>query len=407
MKPNNSETSLETEDANEQPHNVISFLDLPRELRELIYRYMPHNCGVTTYDTTQARKKPDWTSKGVESHPTGSIDFENKYGNSGIAFGSDEHCFAILSTCRTIYLEAMPILFAATPLGFWRPMFSAYKYLAFLEKAFSSLPVHASKHIRIMQLQGELWDSNMVRLLNMAVARLSGLQTLEVSLDIHYGNSHARRRQWFDDPAIFRESWPVISTLHLVAQRLLSISITFSPPCDMVWINTNNWQRPRNGLPRTALTGAAYQQFIWLQIQLWVLKYELTIYGALVHGDAEKGREFFNKLYLQRLELWKMLPERLSVQSCMDGTADVRIEDKRDEFREVTGRSFEVDEKEKRITVFSEDKSEVKWCNFVYELRPRGVVASVAPATLRSRIEDFTARWSGRFWERVIQPRRV
>lgn len=234
MESEDSAISRETDNSNERRHDVVSFLDLPRELREMIYKHIPHNSGVTTYDTTQERKKPDWLSKGKEFHPTGSLQFENNYGNSGIAYGSDERCFAILSTCRTIYLEATPILFAATPLGFWRPMFSAYKYAAFLEKSFSSLPMHASKHIRIMQLQGELWENNMVRLLNIAIANLPNLQTLEVCLDIPYGNSEVRRRQWFDDVAISQESWPVVSTLHLLAQRLSFINITFSPPCDMV-----------------------------------------------------------------------------------------------------------------------------------------------------------------------------
>ncbi|KAH0282195.1 hypothetical protein M436DRAFT_67263 [Aureobasidium namibiae CBS 147.97] len=406
MDPSNTKTSLETEGANERPHNAISFLHLPRELREMVYKHIPHNSGVTTYDTKLERKKPNWLSKGKESHPTGSLEFENKYGNSGVAFGSDEHCFAILSTCRTVHAEAMPIMFAATPLGFWRPMFSAYKYPAFLEKAFSSLPMHASKHIRVMQLQGELWDNNMVRLLNMAVARLPDLRTLQVCLDIPYGNSHARRQQWFDDPAIQQYSWPVVSTLHLVAQRLSSISITISPPCDMVWINASGWGRARDRRPKTPVTGAACQQFIWLQHQLWMLQYEVTIYGALVHGNAEEGRKFFENLQLRRLDLFQMGLNRLLVRSCIDGTVDFNLEDKKDGLRELTGRSFEVDEKEKSIIVFSGEDAEVKWCNFIYKLRPRGVAALPAPATLWSRIEGFTARWSGRSSDRVVLPRR-
>lgn len=136
-----------------------------------------------------------------------------------------------------------------------------------------------------------------------------------------------------------------------------------------------------------------------------MLEYEATIYGALVYGGAEEGRKFFMNLRLQEMSLYGMGLGRSLVHSCIDGTAEFkfRLEDKRDGLREITGRSFEVHEKEKKIRVFSEENAEVKWCDFTYELRPRGVVAPVASANLRSRIEDFTARWSGRVWERLTQ----
>lgn len=367
MEPKNSATLVETDHASEQRHHGLSFLDLPRELREMIYKHIPHNSGVTTYDTMLKSEKPHWKPTDVGRHHSCRF-FEEQYGNSGIAFGCGEHSSAILSTCRTIYQEAMPILYAVTPLGIWRPMFDyggSSKYPVFLEKAFSSLPVHASKYIRILQLQGELWNNNMTVLLNAAVAKFACLQTLEICWDPYY--DMADRKHWFDDRAMLRQSWPAISTLHLVAKKLASISITFSPPSDKVWIDANN-----NGI-RVCLSDAAYQKYIWLHFQLSVLKYEITIYGALVHGDAKKGMEFFMDLLLERRDLFEMFQGWMLVHRCIDGTAKFNLEDEREWLREITGRRFEVHEKERRVDVFSEEGAEVEWCDFSYELRPRGL----------------------------------
>lgn len=371
MVPNNSRVSLETEDTNERPRNAISFLDLPRELREMVYKHIPHNSGVTTYDTTLEPTKSRHYSTEVAIQPASTL-FERRYGTSGFAFGSGEHRSAILSTCRTIYQEAMPILYAATPLGIWRPMFDfsgSTHYPVFVEKAFSSLPVHASKYIRILQLQGELWQRNMVNLLNTAVAKLPCLQTLEVCLDPYY--DIAERRHWFDDRASSRQCWPAIAALHLVARNLASINITMSPPIDRIWIVATDIETSA----KVRLMDAAFHRFMWLQLQLLVLKYEVTIYGALLHNDAKKGMELFMDLLLERRDLFEMYQGRMLVRGCLDGTAEFRLEDEMEWLKGITGRGFEVDEKEKRISVFSEEKARVKWCNFDYELRPRGLVA--------------------------------
>jgi len=371
MEPKNSATSLETDDANEQRHHGLSFLDLPRELREMIYKHIPRNSGVATYDTTLEPTKSQHSSEDVAIQPVSTL-FERKYGTSGFAFGSGKHCSAILSTCRTIYQEAIPILYAATPLGVWRPMFDfggSTKYSVFAEKAFSSLPVHASRYIRILQLQGELWQKNMIVLLNIAVAKLPCLQTLEVCLDPYY--DIAERRHWFDDRAFSRQCWPAIAALHLVARTLSSINITLSPPCDRIWIYATDVETNT----KVRLVDAAFHRFMWLQLQLLVLKYEITIYGALVHGDAKKGMEFFMDLLLERRDLFEMYQSRMLVRGCLDGTAEFRLEREGEWLRGITGRSFEVDEKEKRISVFSDEKAGVKWCNFDYDLRPRGLVA--------------------------------
>lgn len=371
MEPDNSAISREAEDMNEWRHHGVSFLDLPRELREMIYKHIPHNSGVTTYDTTLEPTKSRHYSTDVAIHPVNTL-FQRRYGTSGFAFGSGEHCSAILSTCRTIYQEALPILYAATPLGIWRPMFDfsgSTHYSVFVGKVFSSLPVHASKDIRILQLQGELWQRNMVHLLDTAVAKLPCLRTLEVCLDPYY--DIAERRNWFDDRAFSRQCWPAIAALHLVAQNLSSIDITMSPPIDRIWIVATDIETNT----KVRLVDAALHRFMWLQLQLLVLKYEVTIYGALVHGDAKKGMEFFMDLLLERRDLFEMYQGRMLVRGCLDGTAEFGLEREVEWLRGITGRDFEVDEKDKQIKVNSGEKAEVKWCNFTYELRPRGLVA--------------------------------
>jgi len=373
MEPNSATISLGAEDVVERRHTNVSFLDLPRELREMIYGYIPHNSGIFTYDTLSRTKKPLLLPASLARRPREDT-FEAIYGNPGIAFGSGDHSFAILSTCRTVHQEAKPIIYAATPLGIWRPMFdlgSAVDYPDFVAKAFSSLPMQASKHIRTLQVQGELWQRNMGPFLSTALAKFPHLKVLEIGVDPYYDMK--RRAHWFDDRAVLRQVWPAISTLHLVAQRLSIVKLTISPPSDRVCIvadGNEDW---------FYLSDAAYQRYIWLHLQLSVIRYELSIYGALVHGDAKDGMEFFMDLLLQRRDSFKkrdlfgLFQGRMSVYWCQDGTVDFKLEEEREWLRNITGRCFEVNEKERRVDVFSEENAEVKWCNFSYELRPRGM----------------------------------
>jgi hypothetical protein len=62
------------------------------------------------------------------------------------------------------------------------------------------------------------------------------------------------------------------------------------------------------------------------------------------------------------------------VEKCMDGTAKFSLNDEREWLREITGRRVEIDEEEGWVSVVSRGEAEVKWCGFVYELRPRGLV---------------------------------
>lgn len=370
MELNNATRLPGAEIVNERRHSNVSFLDLPRELREMIYKHIPHNTGAFTYDTSIKTKNPSWSATDVGSCQDGSTStFEEKYGNPGITFGTGEHCFAILSTCRTIYLEAMPILFAATPLGIWRPMYDyggASKYPIFVEKSFSSLPTRAAQHIRILQLQGELWHNNMATLLNTAIAKLPCLKILEIGLDPYYDTT--RRRYWFDDRVVSRQAWPAISTLHTVAQHLTAITITISPPSNKVWILSSSNEN------QFCLSGFTYQHYLWLQLQLWVFRYELSIYGALMHRDAKLGMEFFMDLLMQREDLFVLFQRRSLVEGCVAGTLKFELEDEREWLRGITGRSFEVDKEKRRIDVSLEGEAGVKWCKFGYEMRPRGLV---------------------------------
>jgi hypothetical protein len=359
-------TSSEMEVSNKQEEDTkVSFLDLPRELREMIYKYIPHNTGVFTYDTRAKLKVPHWSPTDVGSCQDGST-FEEKYGNPGIAFGAGQNCFVILSTCRTIYQEAKPILYPATPLGIWRPMYDyggASKYPVFVEKAFSSLPIHATKHIRILQLQGELWHNNMATLLTTAIARLPCLKVLEIGLDPYYDPEH--RRNWFSDRAISRQSWPAFSTLYLIAQHLSTITITILPPSNEVHIRCSTNED-------TYLSGIAYTRYLHLHLHLCVLRYELSIYGAFLHKNAKQGMEFFIDLLLQRRDLFELVQGRNLVEESLAGTVEFRLEDEREWFRGITGRCVEIDEETGRVSVFSEGEGGVKWCRFNYEMRPRG-----------------------------------
>jgi hypothetical protein len=367
MESEDTTTSLETQIANEQRSIDVSFLDLPRELREMIYKWIPHNIGIFTYDTNIKSGNPHWPPTEVESPQDGST-FEERHGNPGIGFGSEEHCFAILSTCQTINLEARAILYAATPLGIWRPMYDyggASKYPIFVGKAFSSLPTHTSKHIRTLQLQGELWHNNMATLLKTALVQLPHLKILEIGLDPYHDMT--RRANWFDDRAILRQSWPAISTLYIVAQHLSCIKITISPPLNKVNIVSSD----NNSL---CLSGAAYKHFLNLHLHLCVLRTELSIYGALIYRDAKQGMEFFMDILLQRRDLFELFQGRKLVEKCMDGTAKFSLKDEREWLRRITGRWVEIDEGEGRVRVVSRGEKGAKWCGFVYELRPRGLV---------------------------------
>jgi hypothetical protein len=367
MEPNNTTTSLETQIVNEQRSINVSFLNLPRELREMIYKWIPHSTGVYTYDTNIRSNKPHWSPTEVGS-PEDCSTFEQKYGNPGVSFGTGQHCFGILSTCRTIYLEARPILYAATPLGIWRPMYDyggASKHPDFIKKVFSSLPTHASKHIRTLHLQGELWHGNMATLLKKSLAEFSHLKILEIGLDPYYDTT--RRANWFDDRAILRQSWPAISTLYLVAQHLSFIKITISPPLNKVNITSSD----NNSL---CLSGPAYKNFLTLHLHLCVLRTELSIYGALIHKNAQQGMEFFMDLLQQRRDLFELFQGRKLVERCIAGTAKFSLRDEREWLEAITGRWVEVDEGEGRVSVVSREEERVKWCGFVYELRPRGLV---------------------------------
>ncbi|KAG9565285.1 hypothetical protein KCU71_g5333, partial [Aureobasidium melanogenum] len=296
--------------------------------------------------------------------------FDKKYGNPGVAFGTGAHGFAILLTCRTIYSEALPILYAVTPLGIWRPMYDyggSTKYPDFTAKVFNSLPIHASQHIRTLQLQGEFFHRSMQTLLTASMTNLPSWRILEIGLDPHY-EAHPRKH-WFDGRDV-RQSWPAFATLHSVAQHLDSISITVSPPEDGVRTRTLSSAQPSG----VTLFGTAYQQYLWLHLQMLVFKIELTIYGALLSGDFNSGMEFFMDELLERQELFEIFQGNKLVDQCIAGTARFKLEDQKDWIKNTTGRIVQVDEKERRISVMSAREAEMKWCKMTYISSPRGLV---------------------------------
>ncbi|KEQ62462.1 uncharacterized protein M437DRAFT_75602 [Aureobasidium melanogenum CBS 110374] len=363
----NAKIAPELEHPDEVQRNGISFLDLPRELRAMIYKYIPDNHGAFSYDIRMNRSRPHWLPSTVGSHMNGNL-FDEKYGNPGVALGNGAHCFAILLTCRTIYSEALPILYASTPLGVWRPMYDyggSTKYPDFVAKVFNSLPVHASQYIRTLQLQGEFFHRSMQTLLTSAIIKLPSWRILEIGLDPHY-EDHTRKH-WFDGRGA-RQSWPAFATLHSVAQHLDSISITVSPPEDGVHTRILSSTQPNS----VSISGTAYRQFLWLQLQLLVMRIELTIYGALLNGDFKSGMEFFMDTLLERENLFEIFQRSKLIDECIAGTAKFRLEDQKDWLRGITGRTFEVDEKERRVNVISERKAEMKWCKVTYTSAPRG-----------------------------------
>lgn len=363
-----AEPSLELEHEDERRRPSVSFLDLPRELREMIYRYVPNNTGAFTYNTYTERTKPHWSPLSVGECREG-VTFDDKHGNPGVAFGTGQYRFAILLTCRTIYSEALPAVYEATPLGIWRPMYDyggINKYPNFITKVFDSLPKPANKYISIFQIQGELWHNNMTHLLNGAIKDLPSLRILEIGLDPYYEAS--QRKHWFDDRKILRQSWPAIATLHLVVQRLDRINITVSPPMDKVHIVSFNhaggvW-----------LSGTAYEKFLWLHLQLLVLRSELTMYGALLSRNAKAGMEYFMDKMLERQDLFGIFQGGKLVDRCIAGTARFELEDQKDWIREVTGRIVEVDEGQRTVSVLSAREAETKWCNMTYISSPRGLM---------------------------------
>ncbi|CAD0106988.1 unnamed protein product [Aureobasidium uvarum] len=369
QRPNNIAESIPGKYACERRHTV-SFLDLPRELREMVYSHIPNNSGAFTYDTRIKRRDPHSPSLDVGGSQANNS-FDDVYGNPGVAFGTGDHPFAILSTCRTIHSEALPILYAKTPLGLWRSMYDCRgqkQYPAYVAKVFSSLPVHATQHIRILQLQGELWLRSMETLLATAIEKLPSLKVLEIGLD-PYLDAH-KRKHWFDHRAMLRQSWPAVATLHLIAQRLSVIDITISPPKDTVHINALD---DNTGL---IISGLPYQRFLWQYLQLSVLCYEISIYGAILHDDAKRGMEVFMDQLVQRRDLLELRQVKTLAEKCIAGTSDFKIQNEKEWLKEITGRVIEVDEEKRRVGVMSERNAEVKWCRMTYTSEPRGYVVS-------------------------------
>ncbi|KAH0360738.1 hypothetical protein KCU65_g9191, partial [Aureobasidium melanogenum] len=372
-----AEIAPELKNPDEVQRHGISLSDLPRELREMIFRHIPDNTGAFTYDIRMSRSKPHWPPSTVGSHMSGDL-FEEKYRNPGVALGTGAHSFAILLTCRTIYSEALPILYAATPLGIWRPMYDyggSTKYPDFTAKLFESLPIHASQQISTLQIQGEFFHRSMQTLLTTATTKLPSWRILEIGLDPHY-EDHTRKH-WFDGRGA-RQSWPAFATLHSVAQHLDNINITVSPPEDGVHTRVLTEAQPNDA----SISGPAYQQFLGLQLQLLVLRIELTVYGALVHADSKLGMEFFMDTLLEKEDLFEIFQRSRLVDECIAGTVKFKLEDQRDWIKEVTGRIVEIFEEERRVSVVSEREVEMKWCKVSYTSAPRGQCMVDADDTL-------------------------
>lgn len=238
------------------------------------------------------------------------------------------------------------------------------KYPDLIAKVFDSLPKHAYQYISTLQIQGEFWHNNMSQLLSRAIKYLPSLKILEIVLDPYYGT--IQRKHWFDDRRIYRQSWLTIATLFSVAQHLDNINITVSPPANRVHVISFNHT---DGI---WLSGTAYEEFVWLQLQLSVLMDELTIYGALVSGNAKEGMEFFMDRVMERQDLFELVQGRKVVDRCIAGTARFKLEELKDWLREITGRVFRIDEIERRVSVVSDKDAEMRWCEMTYTSSPRG-----------------------------------
>ncbi|KEQ81020.1 hypothetical protein M438DRAFT_408305 [Aureobasidium pullulans EXF-150] len=339
----------------------------------MIYAHIPTNTGPCTYDIHMHRKTPHWNPDTVGTPQSGQF-FEEKHHNPGVAFGSDGNHNAILLTCRTIHSEALPILYASTPLALWRPMYDyggREHYHNFLDKVFDSLPTHAAKHIRILQLQGEVFQKSMQVLLELIPTKLPALKYLEMVVDPYYEDLK-RRRQWFDDRAFARQMWPAISCLHLVADKLEEIHITLSPPKDGVYINLptgqGNW-----------LSGKKYKHFLWSYLQTTVLRYEITIHNSLQTTDAKKGMQFFmDVLENKRRDLFEIYQRGMGeggVEAYLEKLAGFGLQDEKEWMRRVSGRVVEeIDGEEGRVVVREGDgEGGRKWCRIVYTMAPRGI----------------------------------
>ncbi|KAI5248726.1 hypothetical protein E4T42_05598 [Aureobasidium subglaciale] len=358
---------METMDRRQTP--LVSFFDLPRELRDIIYQHIPDNAGAFTYDTYIARECPKWKPNTIGYRKDGRF-FEQKYGNSGVAFGAGQNCRAILLTCRTIYREASPVLYAATPLGLWRPMHDyggAVEYPHFIAKVFEALPISAGKQIQTLQLQGEFWQKSMQALFSAVDEHLPALKVLEIGLDPYYVS--AERRYWFDNRAILRQAWPAIATLCSIAQRLDMIHITAAPPKDFVQVVQDNHERAQ-------LANQQLDDFIWSYLQLSVLKDELTIYGGILHGDAKLGMEFYMERLVERRDLFEIFQRDMQIEESRRLVPKFKIEGEMGWLENITGRVMVVDREKMRITTMSAPDASTKWCKMVYEARPRGEVGS-------------------------------
>lgn len=244
-------------------------------------------------------------------------------------------------------------------------------YHNFLDKVFDSLPTHAAKHIRILQLQGEVFQKSMQALLEMIPMKLPALKCLEMVVDPYYEVGE-RRRQWFDDRAFARQMWPAISCLHLVADKLEEIHITLCPPKNGVYIDLptgqGNW-----------LCGKKYKHFLWSYLQITVLKFELTIHNSLQTADAKKGMQFFmDVLENKRRDLFEIYQRGMGeggVEAYLEKLAGFGLQDEKEWIRRVSGRDVkEIDEGEGRIIVREGDgEGGRKWCRTVYTMAPRGI----------------------------------
>lgn len=342
----------------------ITFLDLPRELRDMIYAYIPENTGVFTYDIQIRRRELLWKNDVVGTPKNGRY-FEEQYANHGVGFGTGHHKHAILSTCQTIYHEALPILYANTPLGIWRPMYDyggKDKYFDFTTRLFEALPSQAGRCIRVLQIQGELWQRGMAVLLAATVKYLPALKNVQIALDPYYDND--RRRTWFDEVEA-RQLWPSVAMLASRATQLEQIDIVFAPPQDVIYI----WQEEAKGV---WLSGARYRKFVWSYLQWLVLKVELTIFSGIVHYSAMTLKHALQMLE-SRENLAALANRKAEAKAYLMDLAKMRFDHEREWLRESTGRFLvEMSEQESMIIMDSPRDATTRWCKMTYSACPRG-----------------------------------